>query len=79
VTAGNALACAASAAIMDVFEQEKILDNVNARCVCLHYMLDASLRLYRSQQLFDTLNDLKNGEATKHMIKDVRGKGLMIG
>lgn len=29
--AGNALACAASAAIMDVFEQEKILDNVNAR------------------------------------------------
>ncbi|KAJ9102208.1 hypothetical protein QFC20_005037 [Naganishia adeliensis] len=60
---GNALACAASAAIMDVFEQEKILDNVNAR----------------SQQLFDTLNDLKNGEATKHLIKDVRGKGLMIG
>lgn len=31
VAAGNALACAASAAIMDVFEQEKILDNVNAR------------------------------------------------
>lgn len=29
--AGNALACAASAAIMDVFEQENILDNVNAR------------------------------------------------
>jgi 4-aminobutyrate aminotransferase-like enzyme len=37
------------------------------------------LHPHRSQQLFDTLNDLKNGEATKHLIKDVRGKGLMIG
>ena len=34
---------------------------------------------FRSKQLFETLNALKNGEATKHLIKDVRGKGLMIG
>ncbi|KAJ9092016.1 hypothetical protein QFC21_006996 [Naganishia friedmannii] len=60
---GNALACAASAAIMDVFEQENILDNVNAR----------------SAQLFETLHALRDGEETKHLIKDVRGKGLMVG
>lgn len=42
-------------------------------------MTDWCLRFCRSQQMFDTLNDLKNGEATKHLIKDVRGKGLMIG
>jgi 4-aminobutyrate aminotransferase len=29
--AGNALACAAGVAVLDVFEKENILENVNAR------------------------------------------------
>jgi 4-aminobutyrate aminotransferase len=28
---GNAVACTAANAVLDVFEQEKVLDNVNAR------------------------------------------------
>lgn len=60
--AGNALACAAGSAVLDVFKSENILENVNAR----------------SKQLFDSLNEIKNGVA-KGLISDVRGMGLMVG
>lgn len=61
--AGNALACAAGVAVLDTFEKENILDNVNAR----------------SKQLFDALHELRNSDVTGHLIKDVRGAGLMVG
>lgn len=60
--AGNALACAAGVAVLDVFEKENILENVNAR----------------SEQMFKHLNALKESTSTGHLIEDVRGKGLMI-
>ncbi|KAI0785691.1 acetylornithine aminotransferase [Abortiporus biennis] len=60
--AGNAVACAAACAVADVFREEKILDNVNAR----------------SEELFTALNALRTNPATKEAILDVRGKGLMV-
>ena len=62
--AGNAVACAAAKAVIEVFREEKILDNVAAR----------------SKQLFGFLNDLKNsGSKAGKLIQDVRGRGLMVG
>lgn len=60
---GNALACAAGMAVLETFEKENILDNVNAR----------------SEQLFATLREVQQSELTGHMIRDVRGAGLMVG
>lgn len=50
-------------AVLETFEKEKILDNVNAR----------------SEQLFSVLRDMQQSETTGHMIRDVRGAGLMVG
>ncbi|KAF3934093.1 hypothetical protein ABW19_dt0207693 [Dactylella cylindrospora] len=61
--AGNAVACAAGIACAEVMQEEKILDNVAAR----------------SKQLFNTLNALKSSPKTGHLIKDIRGLGLMVG
>lgn len=62
--AGNAVACAAAEAVVDAFQEEKILNNVNAR----------------SKQLFDFLHGLKNsGSKAGNMIQDIRGVGLMVG
>lgn len=58
--AGNAVACAAAVAVTEVFKRDPILENVKAR----------------SEQLFESLNKLKNG-AGKNLIADVRGQGLM--
>ena len=63
---GNHLACAAALAVLDVFEQENLVDN--AREV--------------GDYLIEKLNNLKNEElkekGSSH-IKEVRGRGLMIG
>ncbi|KAF2645168.1 4-aminobutyrate aminotransferas-like protein [Massarina eburnea CBS 473.64] len=62
--AGNAVACAAAKAVIEVFREEKILDNVAAR----------------SKQLFSFLQDLKSsGTKAGNLIEDIRGKGLMVG
>ncbi|KAF2756860.1 hypothetical protein EJ05DRAFT_493409 [Pseudovirgaria hyperparasitica] len=62
--AGNAVACAAARAVLQVFKEEKVLDNVAAR----------------SKQLFGFLNELKaSGTKAGNLIEDVRGRGLMVG
>jgi 4-aminobutyrate aminotransferase len=62
--AGNAVACAAAKAVISVFKEEKILDNVAAR----------------SKQLFSFLEELKNsGSKGGALIEEIRGKGLMVG
>ncbi|KAJ3572892.1 hypothetical protein NP233_g2780 [Leucocoprinus birnbaumii] len=61
--AGNAVSCAAAAEVLQVFHDEKILDNVAAR----------------SQQLFSSLRALQSSNDLGPYILDVRGKGLMIG
>lgn len=60
--AGNAVSCAAGVAVADVFREEKILDNVNAR----------------GAELKGMLQDLTESSQTGHMIHDVRGLGLML-
>ena len=60
--AGNAVSCAAGVAVAQVFREEKILDNVNAR----------------GQELKQTLLDLKANPVTGTIIHDVRGLGLML-
>lgn len=62
--AGNAVACAAAGAVLDVFAEDDILGNVQAR----------------SAQAFEALNALASADSkTGHLIADVRGSGLMIG
>ncbi|KAI9457900.1 acetylornithine aminotransferase [Russula earlei] len=59
---GNAVSCAAAVAVADVFKEEKILDNVNAR----------------SAELFEALISVKADPAIGRHILDVRGQGLMV-
>lgn len=62
--AGNAVACAAGIAVLDVFKTEPIMENVTAR----------------SKQLFSFLNTLKNSDTKAgKLIEDIRGRGLMVG
>lgn len=62
--AGNAVACAAAKAVIEVFREEKVLENVAVR----------------SRQLFGFLNDLKgSGSKAGSLIQDIRGRGLMVG
>ncbi|KAI6121746.1 acetylornithine aminotransferase [Pisolithus sp. B1] len=61
--AGNAVSCAAAVAVMDVFREENILDNVNAR----------------SEELFGALKNLRTCPEVGGNIVDVRGQGLMVG
>ncbi|RDB26077.1 5-aminovalerate aminotransferase DavT [Hypsizygus marmoreus] len=60
--AGNAVSCAAAVAVADVFQEENILGNVQARSV----------------ELFDALNALRKDSAVSPYILDVRGTGLMV-
>ena len=55
---GNHLACAAALAVLDVFEEEKLVENANSV----------------GEYLIEEIKKLKNKK-----IKDVRGRGLMIG
>ncbi|MCR5203239.1 MAG: aspartate aminotransferase family protein [Lachnospiraceae bacterium] len=57
---GNPFACAAINAVYEIFEEDKLIDNVNEV----------------SSYLFEKLNLLKD---KYEVIKDVRGKGLMVG
>lgn len=59
--AGNAVSCAAACAVADVFKEEHILDNVNAR----------------SKELFAALNAIRSDPTCSPHILDVRGQGLM--
>jgi 4-aminobutyrate aminotransferase len=62
--AGNAVSCAAAKAVIEVFREEKILDNVAAR----------------SKQIFSFLRELQSsGTKAGSLIEDVRGRGLMVG
>jgi 4-aminobutyrate aminotransferase len=59
--AGNAVSCAAGVAVAKAFQDERILENVNARGAELRAMLDAA----------------KSGSETGKIVYDVRGLGLM--
>jgi 4-aminobutyrate aminotransferase len=60
--AGNAVSCAAAIAVAKAFQDEKILENVNAR----------------GAELKATLEAAQSSSKTGHMIYDVRGLGLML-
>ncbi|KUJ11897.1 4-aminobutyrate aminotransferase [Mollisia scopiformis] len=59
---GNAVACAAAIAVAKAFEEEKILENVNAR----------------GEELRSALEAARDDPKTSKMIFDVRGLGLML-
>jgi 4-aminobutyrate aminotransferase len=59
---GNAVSCAAAVAVVKAFQEEKILENVNAR----------------GEELKATLRAAQGDSKTRHMIYDVRGLGLML-
>ncbi len=61
--AGNAVSCAAGVACAEVMQEDKVLDNVNAR----------------SAELFGMLNELKADPKVGPCIAEVRGLGLMVG
>ncbi|KAK1923919.1 pyridoxal phosphate-dependent transferase [Papiliotrema laurentii] len=61
--AGNAVSCAAAVAVADVLATREFETNVAAR----------------SKQMFDILRKLQQDSATKGLIAEVRGVGLMIG
>ncbi|EJD52407.1 acetylornithine aminotransferase [Auricularia subglabra TFB-10046 SS5] len=61
--AGNAVACAAAVAVAEAFQEERILENVQAR----------------SRQLFGALDALRKKPDVAPHILDVRGAGLMVG
>ncbi|KZS98698.1 PLP-dependent transferase [Sistotremastrum niveocremeum HHB9708] len=61
--AGNAVACAAAVACAEAFQEEKVLQNVEAR----------------SHELFGVLKGLQKDSQVGHHILDVRGAGLMVG
>ncbi|KAH7888680.1 acetylornithine aminotransferase [Phlebopus sp. FC_14] len=60
--AGNPVSCAAGVAVADVFREENILDNVNAR----------------SNELFASLKSLRDDPEISPSVVDVRGTGLMV-
>ncbi|KAI6033174.1 acetylornithine aminotransferase [Pisolithus orientalis] len=60
--AGNVVSCAAAAAVVDAFQEENILDNVNAR----------------SKELLVALKELQTCPEVGGNIVDVRGQGLMV-
>ena len=60
--AGNAVSCAAGVAVAKAFQEERILENVNAR----------------SAELMSMLRDAKEDPKTAHVVYDVRGLGLML-
>lgn len=60
--AGNAISCAAGVAVAKAFQEEKILENVNAR----------------GAELAGMLNEQRGAKDTGNLIYDVRGLGLML-
>lgn len=74
------MSCIAAIAVADVFEEEKILDNVRARCVLYFSELRSGLKCLfcRSEELFGALRALKTDATVGQHILDVRGQGLMV-
>lgn len=60
--AGNAVSCAAGVAVAKAFQEERILENVNAR----------------GTELMDMLRAAQSDAKTGKIIYDVRGLGLML-
>ena len=79
---GNHLACAAALAVLDVFEQENLVDNAREVGDYLMEQLKVDNAREVGDYLIEKLNNLKNEElkekGSSH-IKEVRGRGLMIG
>jgi 4-aminobutyrate aminotransferase len=66
---------------VDAFKEEKILENVNARCVsCLSalFIRTEVFDLLSSAELFEALRELKADPTVGPHILDVRGQGLMV-
>ena len=63
---GNHLACAAALAVLDVFEEEKLVENAN------------TVGTYLMEELKNLRLEELNSKGKSH-IQDVRGRGLMIG
>jgi len=76
------VSCAAAVAVVDAFKEEKILDNVNARCA--RFPSRTNLRIlshslfFRSKELLKALKALRADPTIGQHILDTRGQGLMI-
>lgn len=77
---GNAVSCAAAVAVVDAFKEERVLENVNARCVSCAFALFFRTEVLglSSAELFEALRALKADPTVGPHILDVRGQGLMI-
>jgi len=72
--------CAAAAEVLDVFREEKVLDNVVERYVhTLSIFRTDYIDHPRSKQLLTSLRKLQTSPEVSPYILDVRGKGLMVG
>ena len=60
--AGNAVSCAAGVAVAKAFQEERILENVNAR----------------GKEIMDALRAAKSDKTTGKIMYDIRGLGLMV-
>jgi len=75
------VSCAAAVAVADAFKEEKILDNVRARCGPYFSQPRTGLKdllMFRSVELFKALRALKSDPTVGQHILDVRGQGLMV-
>ena len=75
------MSCAAAIAVADAFKEEKILDNVRARCGLYLSEPRAGLTdflISRSVELWNALKALETDPSVGHHILDVRGQGLML-
>jgi 4-aminobutyrate aminotransferase len=72
------VACAAANAVADTFKEEKILDNVRARCGLYFSEPRSGLKDFRSVELLKALRALKTDPTVGQHILDVRGQGLML-
>lgn len=71
--AGNAVACAAAVATLDVFKEEKILENVNKQGKTLIGALK------EMQKKYPVIGDVRVRKHESLIFPQVRGLGLMIG
>ncbi len=73
------MSCAAAIAVADAFKEEKILDNVRARCgLCFSEPKTGLKLIFRSVELLKALRALKADPTVGQHILDVRGQGLMV-
>lgn len=74
------MCCAAAAEVLDVFREEKVLDNVAERYVPIFSITRIDhIHDRRSKQLLTSLHKLQSSADLSPYILDVRGKGLMVG